>query len=87
VNRSRLLPDWSKLIGLTFGWLLPVFLIIAWVVASQYGWISSRILPSPIDIVRAAVDLSISGELAKNIVASSERAGWGLLIGGIISHG
>ena len=84
MNISRLLPNWSKLIGLTFGWLLPAFLVIVWVVATQYGWISSRILPSPIDIVSAAVDLSVSGELVKNIAASSERAGWGLLIGGSI---
>ncbi|WP_213069551.1 MULTISPECIES: hypothetical protein [Methylomicrobium] len=36
------------------------------------------------DIVRAAIDLTLSGALADNIAASAERAGWGLLAGGSI---
>lgn len=84
MNISRLLPKRSKLISGTSGWLLPVFLIIVWEIATRKAWLSSQILPSPSDIVRAAIDLSVSGALAKNIVASSERAGWGLLIGGSI---
>jgi sulfonate transport system permease protein len=81
---GQLLPDRSKLIGRISGWFLPVFLIIAWCVAAQNSWISSRILPAPFDIVSSAVNLTASGELAKNIVASAERASWGLLIGGSI---
>jgi sulfonate transport system permease protein len=81
---SQLLPDRSKLIGRISGWLLPVFLVIAWCIAAQNSWISSRILPAPFDIVNSAVSLTVSGELAKNIVASAERASWGLLIGGSI---
>ncbi len=76
--------NWSKLTGRITGWVLPIFLMIIWDVASENGWLSSQILPSPREIVQAAIDLGISGELAKNIIASSERAGWGLLIGGSI---
>jgi sulfonate transport system permease protein len=81
---SQLLPDRSKLIGQISGWFLPVFLIAAWCIAAQNSWISSRILPAPFDIVNSAVNLTVSGELAKNILASAERASWGLLIGGSI---
>jgi sulfonate transport system permease protein len=81
---GQLLPDRSKLIGRISGWFLPVFLIAAWCIAAQNSWISSRILPAPFDIVNSAVNLTVSGELAKNILASAERASWGLLIGGSI---
>ncbi|WP_442497997.1 ABC transporter permease subunit [Methylobacter sp. sgz302048] len=81
---GQLLPGRSKLIGRISGWFLPVFLIVAWCIAAQNSWISSRILPAPFDIVNSAVNLTASGELAKNILASAERASWGLLIGGSI---
>jgi len=81
MNTGSSLPRWIT--GLT-GWVLPVSLIILWAVATEYGWLSSQILPAPTDIVRAAINLTVSGELAKNIAASAERAGWGLLIGGSI---
>lgn len=75
------LPKWLS--GLS-GWLLPALLIAAWVVAAENGWLSSQILPAPMDIVRAAIDLTLSGTLADNIAASAERAGWGLLVGASI---
>lgn len=78
---GRSLPKW--LTGLS-GWLLPILLITAWAAAVEYGWLSSRILPAPMDIVRAAINLTLSGELAQNIAASAARAGWGLLVGGSI---
>lgn len=75
------LPKWLS--GLS-GWLLPALLIAAWVIAAENGWLSSQILPAPMDIWRAAIDLTLSGVLVDNIVASAERAGWGLLVGGSI---
>ncbi|MDD1605159.1 MAG: ABC transporter permease subunit [Methylococcaceae bacterium] len=84
MNIKHLLPNYSKWLGRTSGWLLPIFLIIFWCVSVQNHWISSRILPSPLDIVDAAISLSLSGELVKNIAASAERAAYGLLIGGSI---
>jgi len=81
MSRSGLFPKWIA--GIT-GWLLPAALIIAWAVAVQNSWLSSQILPAPADIVRSAINLTASGELPKNIAASSARAGWGLLIGGSI---
>ncbi|MGZ4970384.1 MAG: ABC transporter permease subunit [Methylobacter sp.] len=81
MSRTGLFPKWTASIT---GWLLPTALIIAWAVAVQNSWLSSQILPAPADIVRSAINLTASGELAKNIAASAVRAGWGLLIGGSI---
>jgi sulfonate transport system permease protein len=74
----------SKWISGMAGWVLPATLITAWAVAVQNSWLSSQILPNPADIVRSAISLTTSGELAKNIAASAVRAAWGLLIGGSI---
>ncbi len=75
---------WIKLAKKFTGWLLPVILIVIWEIAARNGWISSRILPSPSDVIRATIQLTLSGELASNIATSSGRAGWGLLYGGAI---
>jgi sulfonate transport system permease protein len=74
-------PVWLKNAS---GWLLPVVLIAFWHIAACYGWISSKILPAPLDIVHATADLILSGNLAQNIIISTKRAGEGLLIGGFI---
>jgi len=81
MNIGKFLPNFVVRLS---GWLLPVSLVIVWSVAVQNSWLSSQILPAPIDIVRAAINLTVSGELAKNIAASTVRAGWGLLIGSSI---
>jgi sulfonate transport system permease protein len=54
----------------------------AWQVLSALGYISSRILPNPLDIFKAGVELGQSGQLWHDIVISSKRAFWGFIIGG-----
>ena len=78
------LPIWLNWIKDASGWLLPILLIAFWDIAARYGWITSKILPAPSDIVHAAINLSLSGEIFKNILISTKRAGGGLLIGGSI---
>jgi len=63
-------------------WLLPVALIAAWQLASSLGWLSSRVLPAPVDVVRAAWRLTASGELWVHVKISAGRALGGLAIGG-----
>lgn len=63
-------------------WLLPVTIVIAWQSAAQLGWLSTRVLPAPWDVVKAGVQLAESGELWHHFVASFKRAITGLLIGG-----
>lgn len=63
---------------------LPVLLIAVWQLASQTGWLSTRILPSPEAIVVTFWRLSASGELWQHLAISSWRAAIGFGIGGSI---
>ena len=64
---SRLL-QFARQLGQQLGqrllpWLVPVALIAVWQAASAYGWLSTRVLPAPLDVLRAAWALAESGEL------------------------
>ncbi|MFC7441150.1 ABC transporter permease subunit [Laceyella putida] len=65
-------------------WSVPVLLILVWQSLSHIGWISNQTLPEPLAIVKAAIQLSASGELPHHIGNSMHRALLGLLIGGSI---
>ena len=63
-------------------WLVPVGLIVVWQIASSLGWLSTRVLPAPVDVVKAAWTLAVSGELWTHVKVSAGRALAGLAIGG-----
>ena len=63
-------------------WLVPVALIVGWQIASAQGWISTRVLPAPLDVLKAAWTLTASGELWTHVKVSAGRALLGLAIGG-----
>ena len=63
-------------------WLVPVALIVVWQVASSLGWLSTRVLPAPLDVVKAAWALTLSGELWTHVKVSAGRALAGLAVGG-----
>lgn len=63
-------------------WLVPLALIAVWQAASAFGWLSTRVLPAPLDVLRAAQALAESGELLKHVQVSAGRALGGLAIGG-----
>jgi len=63
-------------------WLVPVGLVVAWQIASSLGWLSTRVLPAPVDVVKAAWRLTASGELWTHVRVSAARALTGLAIGG-----
>jgi sulfonate transport system permease protein len=65
-------------------WLLPVSLVLSWQAAAQLGWLSTRILPAPLDVLKVGVQLAATGELHHHFLASLKRAVIGLLIGGSI---
>lgn len=63
-------------------WIAPALLIGVWQLAAQVGWLSSRILPEPLAVLRAAWELTASGELWGHLRASAWRALSGFAIGG-----
>lgn len=68
-------------------WLVPVGFLLIWQFLSQIGWLSNRVLPAPTDVVQAAIKLTLSGELFKHILISTQRAIAGFIVGGIIGVG
>lgn len=63
-------------------WLLPVGLLALWQIASALGWLSTRVLPAPVDVLRAAWTLTLSGDLWTHVQVSTGRALAGLAVGG-----
>ncbi|MDX2272483.1 MAG: aliphatic sulfonate ABC transporter permease SsuC [Cyanobacteriota bacterium] len=63
-------------------WLLPITLLVVWQIFSEFGFLPTRILPSPSDVLLTAFQLTQSGELWLNIGISFKRAAIGFLIGG-----
>lgn len=63
------------------GWLLPLALLALWEFAAQVGWLSSRILPEPLAVLKAAWNLSASGELWRHLAVSAGRAASGFAVG------
>lgn len=68
-------------------WVVPVFLLFAWQLASSAGILPSNVLPSPVAVVKAAWSLTQSGQLFDYIAASAKRALVGFLVGGGIGFG
>ncbi len=68
-------------------WILPIVLLILWQVLVKLGWLSTRVLPAPSDVILAGVRLALTGELSRNLIISTVRAIVGFLIGGIIGFG
>ena len=72
--------SWDRLLP----YLLPALVVVVWQGASSIGWISSRIMPSPADVVLALWHTTISGQLPRDIAVSAGRALAGLVVGGSI---
>ncbi|WP_312157981.1 ABC transporter permease subunit, partial [Pantoea piersonii] len=65
-------------------WIFPALLVVIWQIASQTGLLSTRILPSPENIVITFWNLAASGELWQHLAISGWRALIGFSIGGSI---
>ncbi|MES2538065.1 MAG: aliphatic sulfonate ABC transporter permease SsuC [Pseudomonadota bacterium] len=63
-------------------WVVPVVLVLAWQLAAQAGWLSSRILPEPLAVGKAFWTLAASGELWTHVQKSLGRAIYSFAIGG-----
>ncbi|HWV18108.1 MAG TPA: aliphatic sulfonate ABC transporter permease SsuC [Rhodocyclaceae bacterium] len=63
-------------------WAVPVIAIIVWEVAALAGWLSTRVLPEPWAVLKAAWGLALTGELWQHVKVSAYRALAGFAIGG-----
>lgn len=63
-------------------WIVPTLLLVIWQLSVQWGLLSNRILPAPTDVIKAAIQLVITGELWNSLIISASRALTGFLIGG-----
>jgi sulfonate transport system permease protein len=63
-------------------WIVPCVLLVLWQIASTSGWLSTRILPAPLEVAKAAVQLAASGELFTHVKTSALRALSGFALGG-----
>ena len=63
-------------------WIVPLAVLAAWQLATQSGWLSTRVLPEPWAVLRAFWTLLRSGEIAHHVAISSGRALAGFGIGG-----
>ncbi|CAO3360844.1 ABC transporter permease subunit [Azospirillum palustre] len=60
---------------------VPLALLVLWQASVGLGWISTRTIPSPSQILAAFWDLTVSGELAVHLLVSLGRVSAGLAIG------
>ena len=58
-------------------WAVPVLLVAIWQLSANLGWLSTRVLPAPLDVTRAAVHLYQTGDLMQYIAVSTRRAAAG----------
>ena len=77
IRRARAAP-WRDSLA---PWALPVALLLAWQLAAQWGWLSSRILPEPWAVAKAFWHLAVSGEVWLHLKTSLWRATVGFAVG------
>lgn len=65
-------------------WFLPLTLLLVWQAAGELGWLSARVLPTPVEVGRAGVRLTASGELPRHLGVSFARAAVGFALGATV---
>ncbi|CAH2906490.1 MAG: Alkanesulfonate ABC transporter permease protein SsuC [uncultured Paraburkholderia sp.] len=63
-------------------WIVPLLILLAWEAAARSGVLSTRVLPEPLAVVKAAWSLIQSGEMWADVKVSTWRAVSGFAIGG-----
>lgn len=72
----------TKLKDALLPWAVPILIVVAWEVAAKAGWLSTRVLPEPWAVLKAAWALTLSGELWQHLKISAWRAIVGFAVGG-----
>ena len=63
-------------------WLLPLLILAVWEAGAREQWISTRVLPEPLAVVKAAWGLALDGSMWDNVKVSTLRALAGFAVGG-----
>ncbi|WP_282940611.1 ABC transporter permease [Paenibacillus sp. RC67] len=77
--RQKRNDKWAIIIR---GLILPISVLIIWQIAGSLELISKTLLPTPLAIFQAFIELTASGELVKHLKISVYRAAVGFLLGG-----
>lgn len=72
------LSRWSAVLP----WIIPAVIVAVWQLLGSAGWISSRTLPTPYQVIQAGAKLAANGTLIEAIGVSTGRAFLGFAIGG-----
>ncbi|MDE3838956.1 aliphatic sulfonate ABC transporter permease [Bacillus methanolicus] len=65
-------------------WIVPVIFLVSWQVLGSIGFISSKILPTPMEVIEGTMRLIEDGSLFDYVWVSTKRAFIGFFIGGVI---
>jgi NitT/TauT family transport system permease protein len=63
--------------------LSPLAVLLLWQLASDLGLVDQRYVPSPVAIAEAGWQLTLSGELGRDIAASLRRLAIGFVVGAV----
>ena len=74
-------PDINGLLGGAHRFLVPVLILLGWQALDSFGWINSRLMPSPVMVAAAFWQLLVTGQLLGNLWVSLVRVMFGLGIG------
>jgi sulfonate transport system permease protein len=65
-------------------WLLPLLILAVWETGAREQWISTRVLPEPLAVIKAAWGLALDGSMWDNVKVSTLRALAGFAVGGTL---
>jgi sulfonate transport system permease protein len=71
----------AGLLGGAHRFLVPVLILLVWQALDSFGWINSRLMPSPVMVAEAFWQLLVTGQLLGNLWVSLVRVTVGLGIG------
>ncbi|MFD0697078.1 ABC transporter permease subunit [Paenibacillus sp. GCM10027628] len=66
-------------------WVIPIVILVLWQVLGLTGWLSQRILPTPLEVITALIQVIRDGTIFEYVAISTKRAFLGFLIGGSIA--
>lgn len=66
---------------------LPLFVLIAWQLAAQQGWMPAQILPAPKLVAGTFADLASNGDITTSLLVSLHRIARGFALGAGIGFG